>query len=35
MKNENWAWLKEKIKKKILFAEVLVLKEEWEFMKIK
>ncbi len=35
MKNKNWAWLKEKIKKKMLFAEVLALKEEWEFIEVK
>ncbi len=35
MENENWAWLEEKTEKKMLFAEALVLKKEWEFMKMK
>ncbi len=35
MKNKNWAWLKEKTEKKILFVEVFALKEEQEFKKVK
>ncbi len=35
MKNENQTWLKEKVKKKMLFAEALVLKEEQEFTEVK
>ncbi len=35
MKNENWAWLKKKTKKKMLFAEAFALKEEWKFIEIK
>jgi len=35
MKNENQTWLKEKTEKKMLFAEVFALKEEWKFTEMK
>ncbi len=35
MKNENWAWFKEKTEKKMLFIEVFVLKEEQKFIEMK
>ncbi len=35
MKNENWAWLKEKTEKKMLFIEAFALKEEQKFTEMK